>query len=154
MGSSTCRYAQNSTLILFCSLCREELFLEQWTLSSSCLLTLTLVLSKFDCTFQKSHSWNPTHPRNNSVIQTFPGAQIGSARPTTWPPRSQTFMSVYTKNHIYCIQLLGTLHILSAGIIKTVATTNTVHVQGYTRTPFETGECSGRHLIQCPSLHT
>jgi hypothetical protein len=70
------------------------------------------------------HSRNPTHPWNNSVIETFPG----SVQPTTWPPTSQTFLSVYTKNHIHCIPLLGTLHKLSAGSITTVATTETAHV--------------------------
>jgi hypothetical protein len=56
-----------------------------------------------------------------------------------WPPRSQTFLSVYTKNHIHCIPLLGTLHILSAGIIKTVTITNTVQVmQGHWRMQWRT----------------
>jgi len=101
---------------------------------SSCLLTIHWFFLNLIVLFKNHpavvlHSRNPTHPWNNSMIQNFPGAQIGSARPTTWPPRSQTFLSIYTKNHIQCIPLLGTLHILLAGIIKTVATTKTVHVQ-------------------------
>jgi hypothetical protein len=125
---------------------------------SSCLLTLHWFFLNLIVLFKNHpavvlHSRNLTHPWNNSMIQNFPGAQIGSARPTTWPPRSQTFLSVYTKKHIHCITLLGTLHILSAGIINCCYNKD-CPCSSYAGTPLETGECSGRHLIQRPSLYT
>ena len=61
----------------------------------SCLLTLRWFFLNYIVLFKNHpavvpHFRNCTLPWNNSVLQTFPGAQTGSAMPTIWPPQLET----------------------------------------------------------------